>query len=104
MVGEKFLMCASELGPELDVGHKHARADDMRAIRAKLAHRALDDFETAFGLGVRIVRRKRFAVLAHGRGTCDVDVFTRAQRAAVADLFFPGCAGKRALHFQFFVQ
>src|SRR5438105_13951629 len=93
-------MRAAELLPAGDVGHEHARADDVPAIGPQLLQRPLDELQTAPRLPVRVARRVHaLARFVDGRSTRHVDVPAGAQRAAVADLALPDRVREGALEF-----
>src|SRR5947209_9367935 len=95
-LGKELSMSGTDCLPIVDVGEKHARADDVAPVCLELFECRFDDLEAAARLRLRIAWIRRLA-LEYRRGAGDMDVVSDTDRPAKTEQRLESRAAERAL-------
>src|SRR5947209_5216964 len=95
-VGKELRVRCADCLPIVDVGEKHARANDVAPVRLELFECRFDDLEAAARLRLRIAWIRRLA-LEYRRGAGDMDVVSDTDRPAKTEQRLESRAAERAL-------
>jgi hypothetical protein len=93
---ENLTVRATDFLPVFGVFHEHSRPYDVAGRSACFRQRMHDDFETSFGLQIRITWCHDFAIRPNRGRTCDKNVVTDAYGSGISNL---RCPGRRSWHF-----
>jgi len=91
-IAEELSMRLADFLPLGDVGHKHARADDVFHAGANLLQCGFDILQGLHGLGVGVSHTNNLPVRSGCGGSRDMDVGSNLHCARVTHNGFPRCA------------